>query len=294
MPKIGRLARALNEIVLAFSNEPHRVYSKTQVADLLIRNRRTWRLGESTSIGNFILFLLKNGVLREHTFRSPAYKQKITRYSWGEASQLELALSLKPRAYLCHETALMLHGLAKFNQKTIYLNVEQSVKLNGTGSLTQEAIKRAFSGKQRKSNLIFTSERTSVVIVAGKNTSRLGVEEIAGPASETLQATNLERTLIDIAVRPAYAGGIAQVRKAYRTAKGRMLVDRLLTILNKLDYAYPYHQAIGFLMHNTGYPEESCAKLRALGLEYDFYLAHEMEEPQYSENWRVFYPRKFR
>jgi len=56
-------------------------------------------------------------------------------------------------------------------------------------------------------------------MIAGKNTNRLGVEEIAGPASETIPVTNLERTLIDIVVRPAYAGGTSQLLKAYRTAK---------------------------------------------------------------------------
>src|SRR3954464_3632959 len=115
-------------------------------------------------------------------------------------------------------------------------------------------------------------------MISGKNTNRLGVDEIAGSASESLQVTNLERTLIDIVVRPAYAGGTSQVRKAYRAAKDRMSVDRLLAILRKLDYLYPYHQAIGFLMQKTGYSEENCAKLRALGLDHDFYLAHGLQQ----------------
>jgi predicted transcriptional regulator of viral defense system len=188
----------------------------------------------------------------------------------------------------------MLHGLAKLSPKTIYLNTEQSAKPSSEGSLTQDAIKRAFSGKQRQSQLIYNCNGASVIMVSGKNTNRLGVEEITGPASELLQVTNLERTLVDIVVRPAYAGGISQVLKAYRAAKDRVSVDQLLAILKKLDYVYPYHQPIGFLMQKTGYPEEGYAKLGALGLNHDFYLTHGMQQPEYSTTWRLFYPKGFR
>ena len=294
MAEASRLVLAKDAISSSFSQSLRRVYSQAQVANVLLQNRRAWYLADYTTSRDFISFLTKRGILRARKFRSEAYGHEITRYSRKEASLLELALSIKPRAYLSHETALMLHGLAKFSPKIIYLNVEQSAKPSGNGSLTQEEINRAFSGKQRQSNLIYNCDRASVVMISGKNTNRLGVEEIAGPASEPLRVTNLERTLIDIVVRPAYAGGTSQVRKAYRAAKDRMKVNRLLAILKNLDYVYPYHQAIGFLMHKTGYPEQSCAKLRALGLKYDFYLAHGLQRPEYSKDWRLFYPKDFR
>jgi hypothetical protein len=128
-------------------------------------------------------------------------------------------------------------------------------------------------------------------MIAGTNTNRLGVEEIIGPASETIWVTNLERTLIDIVVRPAYAGGPSQVLKAYRAAKDRISVDRLIDTLKGLDYVYPYHQPIGFLMQEAGYPKHGVNQLRALGLGHDFYLAHGMQQPEYSQDWRLFYPK---
>jgi len=76
--------------------------------------------------------------------------------------------------------------------------------------------------------------------------------------------------------------------------KDRVSIDRLVAILNKLDYLYPYHQSIGFLMQKTGYPEKKYAKLRELGLNYDFYLSHGLQQPNYSDEWRVFYPRNLR
>lgn len=245
-----------------------------------------------TTATDFISFLTKHTDLRACQFRSAAYGHKIVRYSWGKASFLDLAMAIKPRGYFCHATALTFHGLAALGHKIIYMNVEQSPKESDAGSLTQEGIARAFSGKQRHSNLIYKYDATSVVMISGKNTSHLGVEKIHGPESEILPVTNLERTLIDIVVRPAYAGGPSQVLAAYRAAKGRVSVERLLTILKKLGHVYPYHQSIGFLMDEAGFPTKDCAKLRDLGLHFDFYLAHGMKQPRYSQEWHLFYPRE--
>jgi len=291
MAKPSRLALAKDEIRSLFAKSQQKIFSDAELGGLLLEKCQSWKLAENTRASDFISFLTKHGDLKAHEFRSAHYSRSITRYSWGKASPLELALSIKSRGYLCHATAVMLHSLAKHGRKTIYLNVEQSPKPSSPGILTQYGIDLAFSRKQRQSNLIYAYGGISVITIAGKNTNRLGVEEIAGPASERLQITNLERTLIDIVVRPVYAGGTSQVLKAYRAAKDRMSVDRLLAILKKLDYVYPYHQPIGYLMQKAGYPEKSYAKLWALGLNHDFYLAHGIQRRAYSGDWRLFYPR---
>jgi hypothetical protein len=290
MAKPNRLVVAKESIFSIFSKTQKRVYSKEQLAIVLDQNRRSWHLRDHTTSAEFISFLIENGNLRVCDLRSDRYGRKITRYSWGRTSALELAASINARGYLSHATAVELHGLVRLSARTIYLNVEQSAKPLNDGTLTQDGIDRAFSGKQRVSNLVYTYADTSAIIISGKNTNRLGVEEFSGPKSELLQITNLERTLIDIVVRPTYAGGTSQVLKAYRAAKKHMSVDRLLAILKKLDYLYPYHQSIGFLMQRAGYPEKSCAKLRALGLNHDFYLTHGLKKPEYSKDWRLYYP----
>ena len=130
-----------------------------------------------------------------------------------------------------------------------------------------------------------------MTIINGKNTNRLAVEKTVGPSSEQLEATDLERTLIDIVVRPAYAGGIYQVLEAYRAAKERASANRLVSILKKLDYVYPYHQAIGFLMQRAGYPERRLSLLRNLGITHNFYLVHGIQQPEYDASWHLFYPK---
>jgi predicted transcriptional regulator of viral defense system len=290
MARPSRLTVAKSDILSHFEQSKQRVYSEAQLAATLENQRAFWRLAQRTTTGEFIHFLQRQGKLETRSFIAAKYGREITRYSWGNASTYELALSLSTRGYLSHATAVALHALTDLIPKTHYLNVEQSPKPAPAGTLTQRSLDQAFSREQRQSNLTYEHDEWSVKIISGKNTHSLGVEELVGPSQEPLQSTNLERTLIDIVVRPAYAGGIFQVLEAYRTAQDRVSTNRLASTLKKLDYVYPYHQAIGFLMELAGYGEARCAMLRQLGLHFDFYLVHGLKKPQYSKEWRLYYP----
>ena len=287
----SRLTIAKKDIFALFDRSPKKVHSERELSAVLEQNRAFWRLAVRTTVRDFIRFLEDQGKLKSHIFHATNYNRTTSRYSWGDASPYELAQSLRLRGYLSHATAVSLHGLTDLIPRTIYLNVEQTPKPSPSGSLAQEAIDRAFSGRQRQSNLTYEYQDWSVTIVSGKNTSDLGVEELIGPSGERLRVTNLERTLIDIVVRPTYAGGIFQVLQSYRAAKDRVSTNRLVATLKKLGYVYPYHQAIGFLMEATGYDAKRTDLLRQLGLKHDFYLAHGMNQPEYSNNWRLFYPK---
>jgi hypothetical protein len=125
------------------------------------------------------------------------------RYCAGPPSPFALTASLRKNGYLSHGTAAYLHKLAKTPPAAIYLNVEQSAKAIGNSPLSQLAIDRAFTGKQRHSKLSYENGNLKVMILAGKNTGRLGVEPCTHPEALGTKTTNLERTLIDITVRPS-------------------------------------------------------------------------------------------
>lgn len=290
MPRPSRLQSAKDDILALFEAAPIKVYAPKQLGRILADHRHQWRLANVTKAPDFIAFLKKYGALREHKLRSINYVGDLNRYTWGKASPYEVALSIKPNAYVTHGTAAALHGLLRVDSKTILINVEQSEKPPLSGTLTQEGINRAFAGSQRTSKLIYAYGKVSIVQLAGKHTGQLGVEQVSTAKGPIVRATDLERTLIDIVVRPAYAGGPDNILKAYRAAKKSVSPQRLLKTLEKLDYAYPYHQSIGFLMEASGYPPSAYEPLRALGLHHDFYLAHQMEESIFSKEWRLYYP----
>ena len=71
--------------------------------------------------------------------------------------------------------------------------------------------------------------------------------------------TNVERTLIDATVKPMYAGGVFEVAKAFALANDRLSVNKLMPMLRKLDFSYPYHQAIGYYLERAGYKSSQLA-----------------------------------
>lgn len=287
----SRLQIAKADIVKTFDKASQRVFWPSDISQLLEQNRAFWRLAQNTTTAKFLRFLLEKTDLHLEYLEPLNHPNAagITRYVWKEASAYEIALSMKREAYLCHGTAMFLHDLSEQIPSKIYVNSEQSPK-PGSGHLTQEGINRAFAGKQRESQFIFKFHDSEALLLWGKNTGQLEVIDMEYSGTK-LRVTGLERTLIDIAVRPSYAGGVFQVLDAYRSAKDRVSVGTLLATLKKLDYIYPYHQAIGFYMQRAGYAKSQYSRLKAVGLNYDFHLAYGLKDKEFDPEWRLFFPK---
>jgi hypothetical protein len=282
---------ATQAIIDFFNNADKRVFTRRELSALLSQYRIEWRLGLATTSNQFIDFLTQQTKLERVTLESDDYVLP-ARYVWGEVSPYLLALSIRKAGYLSHATAILLHALTNQIPKNVYVNFEQSPK-PGFGKLSQESIDRAFANRQRQTNYVFRYQDWKIAILSGKQTGRLGVINGRTPQGESVDVTNLERTLIDITVRPDYAGGVYQVLQAFRSAKERMSVNAVLAILKGLDYIYPYHQAIGFYMQKAGYEEQRWTRLRQPEFRHDFYLSHDIRDKEYDANWRLFYPKGF-
>jgi hypothetical protein len=282
---------AKKAILDAFDTSPQKVYRESELKTIFREGRSDWGLTTRTSYGDFKNFLVEEGKLRNITLKAEPYAT-LTRYAWGEVSPYHLGLSVRKGAYLSHASAVFLHGLTDQIPKTIYVNYEQSEKVGG-GNLTQEAIDRAFSHPQRRSKYIFIYEDWQIVLLSGKHTGGLGVLPMPSTLAEPLSVTGLERTLIDIVVRPDYAGGVYQVLQTFKSAKERISTNVMLATLKKLSYVYPYHQAIGFYLQRAGYEVDRWERLGKLPQDFDFYLAHSIRDKDYDQSWRLFFPKGF-
>ncbi len=273
-----------------------RAYRKRAFSQTLAKHRQEWGLPSSFGSGK-LQELLTQKKLLETAVLTPENKdtayRPIERLAWHGCTALEIASTLKEKAYLCHGTAVFLHGLTDLLPRTFYINREQTPKPAPKGELAQAAINRAFGGKQRTSNYIFTYDGNRFVLLSGKNTKRYGVIQTQGPSGEPLELTDLERTLVDIVVRPAYAGGAVEILHAYQAAKGELDPQKLAKTLKALDYKYPYHQAIGFLLERTGHPESALKAFRKPGIDFDFFLSNALANPDYDDSWRLFIPQGF-
>jgi predicted transcriptional regulator of viral defense system len=258
---------------------------------LIEEHRDAWRIPKSTDTQRFIEVWEKRG--RLHLLNLVAEDRPhlaVSRYAWGSPSPFAVALSLRSGSYLSHTSAVFAHGLSKQIPEVIYVNREQSPKPRPDAtSLTQQTLDRAFANKPRESTFIYLHERSRIALLSGKATSNLEVRDGKIDGVRVLR-TNLERTLIDIAVRPIYCGGPSGVLAAYKGARPRVNVALLLKTLRQLDYIYPYHQAIGFYMERAGFPETQLAKVAEVEMKFDFHLANRIESRAYSRRWRLYHP----
>jgi hypothetical protein len=292
--KKTRIQIAKPDIVDYLDSQTSHILKLKEIAAILSRERAFWRLAQRTNTQEFIRFLIDNGKLKKLDFPFP-YRPE-TRYVWGDIPLLEVLLTLKKDSYFSHYTAVRMHGLTEQVPKTIYLNHEQRPQPQNP-HLEQGRIAAAFSRRPRASQNVIELGNVRICMVNGMYTNQLGVvkDKVSydGESKVNVRLTNLERTLIDITVRPVYSGGVFEVQKAYRLAKDQVSVNALTAMLRKLKFVYPYHQAIGFYLERAGYKSSLVDLLRSHPKDYDFYLAHEMGETEYVKDWRLFIPKGF-
>jgi hypothetical protein len=296
----SRIQIAKPDIVKAFSAGP-RILRTHDVAEIFDRQREFWRLTKSTTLTSFVRFMTEKTDLKP--FRFPFPKRNLTGYTWGDVPLLETFLGLVDGAYYSHYTAMRIHGLTEQVPKTVYFTKEKpsnsALGRVGPELYDQKAIDAAFSGQPRASNneIELPNEQMRVVMLEGAYQGGLGVTagdvNWGGEQSLKLRYTNLERTLIDIVVRPFYAGGVFEVAKAFENAKSKASVNAMAAMLKRMSFAYPYHQALGYYLEKSGYKPAAVELLRTLPMERDFYLGHGLGKTSYSSRWRLYVPDGF-
>jgi hypothetical protein len=296
----SRIQIAKPDIVKEFSQRPP-VLRLHDVAEVFNQKREFWRLTKSMSLTAFVRFMTAKTDLQAVSYRFP--QRHVSGYTWGEVPVLETLLGLVEDSYFSHYTALRIHGLTEQVPKTIYFTKEKS---SGSalgreeGELyEQSAIDAAFSHPPRasKNELELTKEQVRVVMLESAYQGGLGVTsgEVnwGGTRPLKLRYTSLERTMIDVVVRPFYAGGVFEVAKAFQNAKTTLSANAVLAMLKRMAFGYPYHQAIGYYLERAEYKPTVVELFRRLPMERDFYLTHNMGKTTYNSRWRLFVPEGF-
>lgn len=299
MARKSRLQISKADIIKTFSSV-NPVLKQQEISEIFHENKEFWRLAQSTSLTSFIQFMLEQTNLTEVKFDFP--NRIISGYTWGSAPLMEVLLHLVDNSYYSHYTAIRVHGLTEQVPKTTYLSREKSHPNSGGAPLQtyeQSAIDSAFEKSPRisKNEISIEDENIRLLMLESAHHSNLGIIDgeinFGGGRPLKIRYTNLERTMIDIVVRPFYAGGVFEVAKAFENAKGHLSVNTMASMLKKMAFGYPYHQAIGFYLEKAGYKQSVVDIFMKIPMTRDFYLSHNMGNSVYNEKWRIFTPVNF-
>jgi len=135
------IKKAQENIEAFFDTLETNLFLKKDVRNILRNNRMQWHLPESLKLDGLVNYLMEVSKLKRIVLVSPNYDKTYTRFAWKNISPYRLSLSLRPRSYLSHHTAMYLHGLIKTSPKTIYVNSEQSSKIREETRLEQNIVK---------------------------------------------------------------------------------------------------------------------------------------------------------
>lgn len=286
MANKSRFDIAISKIKSFFKESNKKAFTRTELNTVLEGNRMNWRLPDYMNGEKFKDNLLSREILIQKDVVFEGYIPNKTIFIVPGLTVFQFAAALINKSYFSHFTSVFAHGLTTQIPKVIYISFEQSYKKVSTGSLTQESIDMAFSKPQRMSTTTTTFEEYTLLIHNSKFSGRTGIYNSSGNS-----ITNIERTLIDIAVRPNYAGGVASVLDIYRNAINSISINKLSAILTKLDFIYPYHQIIGFYLQRAGVDIQKLEVFKERGIEFKFYLTYDIEEKMFDDYWQVYYPK---
>ena len=285
---ISRFARFPESVNVFFENSSQKVFSLEDI-DFIFQEHFSIDLLSTYSIEKFAKQVVQSNILHANKFEFEGKSKSQIRYWKTTADIYDIAVTLVPRAHLSHITALFLHGIIKKQPKFIYITSEQSQKQDRvqTCELEQDNIDYAFSKTQRQTITKCIYRSKEIIALNGMFTNNIGVIRVSGKP-----VTSLERTLIDITVRPSYGGGVSEVLKAFISAKDKIDVDLLISYLESINFTYPYHQSIGFYLEKAGYDASVVQAFKKREKLFDFYLDYAIESRSYSHDWRLYYPKK--
>lgn len=278
-----------------FNRDNQTIYTKNDLNNCLLEFEKNFLDSEQYPINSFIddllelgILILKQVIFPNHTYNLYVKQKPIDAY--------EFAHKITLNTYFSHLSAICLHNLTTQNPISIYIsqNKNQSSLKN---SISQDAIDRAFESKTRVSNsfarVILNKDPYNIFLLNGSATTKTGLDTL-NIEGQSFSCTSLERTLIDICVRPEYSGGTEIVNEAYREAAEKVSVNKLKSILLNMNMTYPYHQAIGFLMDYSGkYKDTQLDILKRLPITNNFYLMHGIsrDELYFDNTWKIYYPK---
>lgn len=261
---------------------PYPVLSELEFNELINYINSIYGL-KSFSKKTILSFLVKGKYIEDIKLKD----YEVYKFSDANADSLDIAHSFFRKTHFSYFTALLINGLTLQIPKTIYLNYERPKLYPAENNLIQSRIDDAFSKPPRISNNITELPQFNILYLQSKKYDNKGIVPFRG----IYKVTDIERTLIDVTVRPFYAGGVVEVLNAYEKAKDVLDISKLYGYYKSMDFIYPYHQAIGFYLQKAGYKESQYNLFKKFDFQFSFYLTYNMLHKNYSNEWNLYYPK---
>lgn len=276
--------------------EPAKYIFKNKISELIPELK-------NTSASNIFMALDKLKFLKIIRLgQNSDYRHELYIFFPKEHNILTIAKALAPNSYFSHYTSLYLNQLTLNQSQTIFIKRKtKKPSLNKIRpDFDQKKIDIAFSKPMRKStvtnNIEWNNKYYKIIIIEGIDLGQEGLKKIKIEKNSDyyISHSNIERTLIDIIIRPDYSGGLNSIVEAFHIAKENIDIEKMATYLNELHLSYPYERNIAFFMKKANYKSSQIAlflnNINLSEVTYDFYLGYQITNKNYDKEFKIFYP----
>jgi hypothetical protein len=280
----------LPQIITLVKSKKIKIYAEQNFAELLWELQEKGFAGQRTSITELSLLIIEQLSLKTEYFTDAKGKIKHIRYHNDKVDELEIINSLfGPYHYFSHNTVLDII-LNRVPQHYYVTSEQPASEYRERPILIQENIDQAFKIPQKVSQSVLYWNQKKIHLLRRRPEKKLsGVIRIRG---RHCLMTNLERTMLDLVVRPDYAvGGAESILRGFIELRDSLNLENLYDYLITSQYLYPYHQSIGFYLQAAGYTVEQYKQFFQPAINLDFYLEYGMKQKIYNAKWKIYHPK---
>lgn len=296
----------VSDAVMTESAVFNNVLNVTAVRTIYAALRDKQLLLKRTKLSDFSKYLVspESDLFREISITSSKDGKTITRLvpRHEQVSSYAIALSLSPHTYVSHYSALYLQNLTLNVPKPLYIKKKatKSKAFHEAEKLSQSQVDEAFAAPVKTTKNIYTfnyeGKMREVYLLEKSAAIDNGITKISAPhAPSGIPLSGIEKTLIECVIKPNYAGGTQEVMAAFRAAKDRLKVLRMMQLVEKGGYSLPYGKNILFYMDRAGYTEQQKdlvrQRLTPETKQLNSYLEKSMRDPAFDTNIGVYYPK---
>jgi hypothetical protein len=275
-------------------------FDEKNIYEFLDANRSDMRM-KSFSLNKFIKYLIEHNFISLFVFDNKLNDKKIYISKYFDkkndyAKALEIATLLIPKSYISYFSAMYYYNLTLQLPKKIYLSVERK-SYAPHNDIEQEAINKALCKEGRKPTIVLSLLGYEIYLVHTKEANKVGIKRIQ-LFDKDYRISTLERTVIDIVVRAEISGGIEEVIQVYKkissSYKKDISINKIIFILKKLNYIYPYHQIVGYLLFKNGFDTSKFKK--EFTFKNDFFLTRgivneDINNLDYNNEFKIYIPK---
>ena len=202
---ISTKSKRFNELVEILQGCKFPVINQIEY-ERLITNIRSIYGFRSKPKDDILDLLISIGLLRkEETTDNDGARHALYLLPNRKIDIFDIAATRSRSAFFSHYSALFINNLTLQIPKQIYLSSERlSPSGRGSYSLIQEDIDRILKNKPRITNNRRFYRDSAINFLQSQGYDHLGVKKYRS----IYQVTDIERTLIDVSVRPFYSGGV--------------------------------------------------------------------------------------